>query len=298
MALIHHPILNYSLRTLLYPFRRLIPENFYFAINGTIKIDLGKKKHLIFHGNPTSGLVRMLFWKGIKGFEYNAYKIFIELVKDSKLFFDIGANLGYYSLVAKKFNPRIKVIAFEPLPAAYKYFLKNIALNSYSDIHVEMTALSNEKGTAQFYTYKNMKFGNLSDQLVGDGSLNASVNKSKSIAQYEVRTDILDNYIKQHLEPEQKIDLIKIDTEATEHLIFEGAENVLRSHRPIIMCEIIKNETENKLPPIFSRHSYDYYKVLPEGLMQVDKFIIDQGKDDYFLVPREKKYLVQKFFVP
>ncbi len=81
MSFIHNPVINYSLRTLLHPFRKLIPEKFYFAINGTVKINLNEGKSLILSGNPTSNLIRILFWMGVRGFEYDEYKIFIRLVK-------------------------------------------------------------------------------------------------------------------------------------------------------------------------------------------------------------------------
>lgn len=295
MSVIHNQVVNQSLRTLLRPFRNMIPDRFNFAINGTVTIDLGQNKSLIFIGNPTSNLVRVLFWKGIQGFEYDAYKVFIELVKECNLFFDIGANIGYYSLVAKAFNPNIQVTAFEPLPAANKYLLKNIAANNLTNVKVELLALSNSKGKAKFYTYKNVKMGNITDQLVGDGSLNSAINKSASISEFEVNTDTLDNYVAARTDLMHKIDLIKIDTEATEHFVFQGAENVLHTHRPIIMCEIIKNQTEFELDKIFSSHGYIYYKILPSGINKIERFITEYPKDDYFLVPAEKQDSMKKY---
>ncbi len=154
-----------------------------------------------------------------------------------------------------------------------------------------MLALSNKNGTAKFYAYKNLKMKEFVDQLVGDGSLSSTINKSTSISTFEVKTDTLDNYVS-CANLNQKIDLIKIDTEATEHLVFQGAENILTTHRPIIMCEIIKYQTEKELNKIFSSHQYEYYRIFQNGLEKTDHFIIDEAKEDYYLVPAEKRNLI------
>ena len=104
MALIHTQPINTIVRTLVKPFSKIISKKLYFAIDGTIDVKLTEGKRLAFTANPTSNLLRVLFWQGIEGFEYNEYKIFTELAKKSNCFFDIGANIGYYSIVAKLFN--------------------------------------------------------------------------------------------------------------------------------------------------------------------------------------------------
>ncbi|MGE0567476.1 MAG: hypothetical protein AB7O73_05965, partial [Bacteroidia bacterium] len=69
MALIHSKIPNLILRKLLVPFRSITPYRFQFAVNGTEKIKLTEGKSFLLHANPTSNLLRVLFWRGIKGFE-------------------------------------------------------------------------------------------------------------------------------------------------------------------------------------------------------------------------------------
>jgi hypothetical protein len=50
----------------------------------------------------------LLFWNGHRNFEYT--DIFIKLIKKVHVFYDIGANIGYYPLLAKKENPEIKAL--------------------------------------------------------------------------------------------------------------------------------------------------------------------------------------------
>ncbi len=71
--------------------------------------------------NPTSYGSKQLFWHGHQGFEASLFPLFVDLIRDASVFFDVGANIGYYSLLASVYNPSIEVHAFEPLPAPFKY---------------------------------------------------------------------------------------------------------------------------------------------------------------------------------
>ena len=91
----------------------------------------------------------------------------------------------------------------------------------------EQLALSNVNGNASFYTRINPRMKSIADQLPEDSSLDSSI--VQSAIEVQVKLETLDNYVKQHLNENEKIDFIKIDTEATEHLVFQGAENVLKT---------------------------------------------------------------------
>jgi FkbM family methyltransferase len=292
MSFIHHKTVNLIVRSFFRPFASFIPKKFHFAINGTITIDLGEGKKMLFHSNPTSNVFNMLFWGGVRGFEYNEYKVFTKLVPRSKVFLDIGANIGYYSCVAKKFNPNILVHGFEPMPSASKYFKNNCVINGLNDIRVHQTALTNFKGDATFHTNINPKFPNETDFLYGDNSLNSDATGKISRVEIKVKTDTLDNFVKDNLKTDQVIDLMKLDTEGTENLVLEGANNVLTKHRPIIMSEIIKGFIEKEMEAILQRNNYLFYEVNSNGLRKVDSLVVQKGKLDFFFVPREKEALV------
>lgn len=292
MSFIHKKPVNLLARTLLKPFAGILPKRLHFAINGTITINLGEGKTMLFHSNPTSNVFNMLFWGGVRGFEYSEYKIFIKLVPQAKVFLDIGANIGYYSCVAKKFNPNIVVHGFEPMPSASKYFKNNCLINGFNDVQVHQTALTNFKGEATFHTNINPKFPNETDFLYGDNSLNSNATGKISRVEIKVKTDTLDNFVNNNLRTDQIVDLIKLDTEGTENLVLEGAANVLSKHRPIIMSEIIKGFIEKEMEEILKKNNYTFYKVDPNGLKAVNSLEVSSGKLDFFFVPNEKSALI------
>ncbi len=291
MYLIHQPTVNKILKTLFLPFREFVPAKYQFAVEGDVDVQLSPDKAIKVTGNITSPISRMLYWGGTSAFEPEEFKFFTQIIKNCKVMFDIGSNIGYYSLVAKRYNPSIKVVAFEPLPSVYDFLNKNIALNGFENVKTERIALSNETGNASFHVRINPRMKDAA-QLPGDSSLDASQLDSATMVKVEVQTETLDNYVAQNLKAGEKIDFIKIDTEATEHLVFQGGAEVLKTHRPIIMCEVIKDKIQLELEKIFSQYDYRYYRIAGTKLQRYDHLVVDKPKEDYFLVPTEKAHLV------
>lgn len=294
MLFIYKEGINKILRETLKPFASLIPVKYRFPVNGNFNIDLGNQQVINLTCNPTSYLSRLLFWGGEKGFEYKTVRIYKQLAKDASVIFDIGSNIGYYSLVGARMNPEVKIFAFEPMPAAYKYLNLNIENNHFKNIKAEKKALSNAKGKTKFYAVKSRKFSDLADHLNGDGTINSDNNLSSFGEEFEVFTETLDNYVKDN--QIKRIDIIKIDTEASEHLVFEGGINVLKNLRPIIFCEVIPNKIESQIDAIFAPLNYTFYKAYPEGLVKFNS--LSESYDeciDYLIVPTEKEPSISMF---
>jgi len=77
----------------------------------------------------------------VEGYEKNETKLFKKYIKENMGVIDIGANIGYYSLLAAKLvGKNGKVYAFEPETANYKMLLKNIEINGYKNIVSEQKA--------------------------------------------------------------------------------------------------------------------------------------------------------------
>ena len=245
--------------------------------------------------NPTSHSAKILFWFGIEGFEFHAVKVFAKLAEKSHLFLDIGSNLGYYSLLASKISrENIQCHAFEPMPSAYDVLCQNVKINSLNNIKTHRVALSNYTGEAKFYMIVNEKFSSF-PQLTGDGGLNEMHSGNRSKRNFDVNCETLDNFAEKILNG-KKIDLMKIDTEGNEHFVLEGGQEILKNHRPIIQCEILKTSNREALYKCLSDKNYHYYLATLEGLELVKDFenphLIYQ---DYYLVPQEKTSYIKEF---
>jgi FkbM family methyltransferase len=144
--------------------------------------------------------------------EPGTFKFIMKQIKVSKVFIDVGANVGGYSIRAAKY---CKVYAIEPLPRNYKILkinekLNNVKINSFN------IAAGNKNGKVKLY----YKIGDW-----GGPSIKRELNEF-----IEVEMKPLDEIIN-----EESIDLIKIDVEGAEDLVLEGARNCLRRTKMVII---------------------------------------------------------------
>src|SRR5687768_1967400 len=127
---------------------RKVYQHLYFK--GAFKVPVGKERffRMKHYGYQ---LENDIFWSGIAGaWERNSLEIWMKLSSRAKVIFDIGANTGIYSLLAKSVNHSAEVYAFEPVKRVYRKLVDNCKMNGY-DVHCYDKAVSNKEGTAVIY---------------------------------------------------------------------------------------------------------------------------------------------------
>ena len=289
---IYHPVINKVLRGINKTMTPILPESIRIPPSGVLTIKNAEGKKLKIKTNQTNYLTKLLFWEGYQNFEYT--DIFLELIKKMDVFYDIGANIGYYSLLAEMENPAIKVTAFEPASGPLFYLKENIRLNNFKKISVEEIALSEKNGEIKFYEIKNGKYTYLEHNLAGESNA-GSKTTDRNFVPVQVTTQTFDAYVEQV--KEEKIDLIKIDTEGTEHLILKQSHSVLKNFKPIIICETLFNTIESDLEAVFRKYGYDFYNHTEDGLVKVDGIIRkqDNGIRNCFFVHPSKFDQIKEF---
>ena len=91
---------------------------------------------------------------GHKAMQDGSYEIdetrnIIACLKDAEVFIDIGANVGYYTCIARSMN--IKVLAVEPLWHNLQYIYHNLNINNWTDVEVYPVGLDDKPGLAVLY---------------------------------------------------------------------------------------------------------------------------------------------------
>lgn len=125
---------------------------------------------------------------------------------------DIGANWGYYTLIASSIvGENGRVFAFEPEPKNYEILLKNIKINNCNNVVAFKKACSNKSGYGKLFISSEM----------ASHSLYYAEDKNHYI---EVELVTLDEIFK---EKEKTIDIIKMDIEGGEMTALEGMINIL-----------------------------------------------------------------------
>lgn len=170
-----------------------------------------------------------VFWRGWQGYEPETTPIFYQLATAARVTFDVGAHVGFYSLLAAHANPAGKVYAFEPMTATFNRLQSNIVLNELNNISATNAAVAATDGTAEFYhgsTYIPCSCG-LSADIFEAGTV---------VSSFQVPVISLDNFVRR--ENLTQVDLIKIDVETTEFQVLQGMAETLRRDQPDIICEL------------------------------------------------------------
>jgi FkbM family methyltransferase len=160
--------------------------------------------------------INTMFFPLLIGGNYEPFetKIIKEEVKKGNTVLDVGANIGYYTLIlAKQVGKEGKVFAFEPGPDNFALLKKNIHLNNYTNVILEQVGVTNKTGGTCF------KSDRVYDSSVGRGLIN-------------IKTIQLDDYFKDY---QGNIDLIKMDIEGSEGNAIKGMSNILQKNENIKM---------------------------------------------------------------
>lgn len=290
---IYNKNINKIILSLLRPFKVLIPKKLRISPNGIVKIKQTGKEDLKISTNQTNYLGNIIFWDNYENFEYT--NLFLSIIKNINSFYDIGANIGYYSLLAAWINPKIIVTAFEPASGPYNYLKENVAINSFHQIKIEKIALSNIVGDITFYEIRNKKYSYLEHNLAGEGNI-GSLTEGRNFVKVDVPSCTLDQYcVKNNVD---SIDLIKIDTEGTEDLILSCAKKIIQNAKPIIICEILFNKIEKKIEDLFKSFGYRFFYPVANKLVEVKSLTRteDNGIYNFFMIHPSKFYLVEEYF--
>jgi FkbM family methyltransferase len=191
-------------------------------LNAEIILDLSIGK---FCGPTADSTVIAAIVKGGGIYEPQVAKEIKECLKHGDTFLDIGANLGYFTLMASHLVGREgRVIAFEPVTEIYKYVLKNIEINSLSNVTLYKYGLWCETVEKTFGVPENA-FGGA--HIIPEKDYDR-VNAYQEIIQCQRLDDIFSGPVK----------LIKMDIEGSEPYALQGMTRTIEKWRPTILCEM------------------------------------------------------------
>jgi FkbM family methyltransferase len=165
-----------------------------------------------------------------------------------KCAWDVGANIGYWTLFFAGFSPAIsEIVSFEPDATNRRLLQMNIERNHLSNVTVRNCGLSDHVGAATFHV----------DGMTGStGSLEAGhdfIARHYGARQQTVEVEIstIDNEIAQGRTPPQ---FIKIDVESHELSVLKGAERTLAEIRPAMIVEV--SAKHDAVADLLRKHRY------------------------------------------
>ncbi len=188
-------------------------------------------------------------------YEQDSFSYVINEIKQKpeSVIFDLGANLGYFSLLCASHSASAKIFAFEPIPANMTILCRHLLINDIKNVTPVNLAVSDNLGLVDFsadnqsvsYTYKQ------SSSYYGTRHLNIKIGTTS--------LDILNTQFG-FTEP----DIIKIDVEGAEYDVLLGAEALIKKCRPKILLsthEVHVEGVEEKCLVFLERLNYSYLKM-------------------------------------
>ena len=192
------------------------------------------------------------------------------LLKPGQKVIDIGANYGVYSLsMARTVGPTGCVWAFEPASSTARLLAEGIAVNGFTHVVLERSALSSTCGTAQLFLNENSELNTL---VPG---------KQSSSAHETVPLVTLDECMERY--GWRDIEFMKIDAEGEEASILKGGKRFFAELSPLVQYEIKAGaDLHIELVQDFAALGYDSYRLVP-GLDLLVSFDAESTPDGYLL---------------
>jgi FkbM family methyltransferase len=192
--------------------------------------------------------IRNINWY-LNGYEKFTARIFAQFCKDSDTIIDVGAHVGFYSLIASEANPVARIIAIEPSPINVQVLEKNLSANELN-IEVIKKVFSNVKTEVDF------ELTEASDNSCVGGSptsLTTDILKIETVIGDDLLID-LDSRI-----------TIKLDIEGSELIALESLDQVLRMGKEVKLileynpASLLKNKAS--IQKFFEKINYLGFRV-------------------------------------
>jgi FkbM family methyltransferase len=253
----------------------------HWPVTGVISFRLPQNEVVRIYSKGDDFVSTQAFWKGYMGYEGPSIRLFYYLSGQSHTIIDIGANVGYFTLIGAKANPNARIYSFEPVGNIFDRLGGNCHLNSLSNVTLENLVVGNSEVPVKFYIPKvkgialagSTKQGWAEDTeeiMISSTSLDA-YKKNKSIG---------------------AINLIKMDCEFHEKEVLEGMRSILKDDKPIIIMEVLFPEGEGQkgrfemvvhmeIERIMRENGYYFYLISRDALIRVDKLEYNPDERNY-----------------
>lgn len=230
-----------------------------------VGVDMGVRQIRTRHGfkfnaDLADWLGQYVYLNGV--YEPPTAQLFVELIQPGNTVLDVGANVGFFSLLsAAMVGAEGRVFAFEPVPAVKHSLVSNIAINNYYNITVVPKAASDCAAMLTIYEGP--------EGHKGVSSLRPIESASQSLTIAAVAIDDMAQEI-------GTVDFIKIDVEGAELLALKGMQGIVNRDRPLLIIEFTDaylksfGHTAKQMAEWLQIYGYQLYRIEERGLIPLD----------------------------
>jgi FkbM family methyltransferase len=204
-------------------------------------------------GGPLVGKRWIRFWRIHNDdyitctYECAVQNAVVEHLRPGAVFYDIGANGGFFSLLgASLVGLSGKVVSFEPHPETARLLVRQMKVNGMQQVDVVVAAVSNQAGSAEFNDDTVSVMAGLTDLQPGHQRF-----------KIRVKTTTLDEEVQRFPAP----NVIKIDVEGAELHVLQGAERLLQERRPVLLVELHSPKLAQEYDRCMSKFGYETWSL-------------------------------------
>jgi FkbM family methyltransferase len=187
----------------------------------------------------------------------------IQNIQVGDCFVDVGAHLGFYSLLGAKLGA--KVLAIEASPRTYAWLKANLEMNQETNVEALNLAMADTKGELTFTQYPvyYSEYNSLNQKALRQ--------IPKGAEALTIASETLDGLLSERtLVPT----CIKIDVEGAEELVIRGAVGTLMQHKPWVVLEIADGVQQRQEPhrmasELLTGCGYEAYRILANGELEL-----------------------------
>lgn len=206
------------------------PSHFANAFHAVLNRLPGKEMTCLPCEGVLKGYRMKIDWSRHRSFVYGNWEpdvihAIADVVKSGAFALDIGAHIGFYTLVlSKTVGPHGRVLAFEPLPCNYSIFCDNIRLNNCTQVEAINKALLDRTCNLE------------ADIRINEAQPGSVAFLASDKAEHPIASAVaLDEFLAGSRVP---VDFMKVDVEGAESLVLKGASETIESYHPALLIEV------------------------------------------------------------
>ncbi|GHV21499.1 hypothetical protein AGMMS49959_10730 [Planctomycetales bacterium] len=215
-------------------------------------------------------------------YEFNETNMILDIIGTDDIVFDIGANIGWYSLNIAKTYPRSIVYSFEPIAPTRQIMMRNIQLSDCHNIEVFANGFWNEPTVLEFHFNKDAS---------GATSVVNLLDRS-DVEKIPCKVTTLDSFVGEN--SIAKLDFIKCDVEGAEFMVMQGAKTTLNTFKPKLFLEMLRkwsrkfNYHPNDIIEFLTELGYGCFEIIDRKLKRFSVMTEDTISTNFVFLHNEK----------
>lgn len=247
-----------------------------------IKYNTNNIKMLLHSKDSTAVSIQILNFGEYESEELNMVLKLLGMLDNESVIFDIGANLGWYTLNLKKDMKTRKIYSFEPIKETFDKLKQNVYINEIDENNIFNFGFFNENKKIEFFY----------DILASGASSLADLREVKTTQKVECNVRRMDDFVKD--ENINRIDFIKCDVEGSELFVYQGGIESIDRFKPIVFSEMLRKWSNkfgyhpNDIINLFTKIGYQCYVINDKKLKLFTKVDENTIETNYFFLHKQK----------